>query len=135
MATYLTSCLPDPDTSSSIRLSFPVYAQDPAFNDHDKNLLASLGITVLPSPGAFDLITPNTLLFCPGAERKHLHLVLPANPCLVFGGPLEDTGSVVIQEYVTKVRSRVLVPFEACEHAFWKVRLYFREEEEDGDGS
>lgn len=123
----------DADPSSSIPPSISVYAQDPVFNDHDKNLLATLGITVLPSPSAFDLITPNTLLFCPGAERKHLDLVLPANPRLVFGGPLEDTASSVIQEYVAKVGSRVLVPFEACEHAFWRMRLYLREEEEDGD--
>lgn len=136
MAIYLTFSLPGRDPSSSIPRSIPAYAQDPVFNDHDKNLLANLGITVRPSPSAFNLITPNTLLFCPGAERKHLDLVLPANPCLVFGGPLEDTGSVVIQEYVAEVGSRVLVPFEACEHAFWRVKLYFREEEEDGvDGS
>lgn len=124
----------DPDPTSSTTLPIPVYAQDPVFNDHDKDLLATLGITVVPSPSAFNLITPNTLLFCPGAERQHLELVLPPNPCLVFGGPLEDTGSSVIQEYVGKVESRMLVPFEACEHAFWRMRLYFRGEGEDENG-
>lgn len=55
---------------------------------------------------------------------------------MVFGGPLEDTESDVIQDFAAWVRSVVLVPFEACEHAFWKTRLYFREgeEKEDGEG-
>lgn len=136
MEAQLTSPQTDPHPTPSIPLSFPVYAQDPVFNDHDKELLVTLGITVVPSPNAFNLITPNTLLFCPGAERKHLELVLPSNPFLVFGGPLEDTGSSVIQKYVGKVESRVLVPFEGCEHAFWRMSLYFRGEgveEENGE--
>lgn len=136
---------PDPDldpnravntnTNTPLPLSIPIYAQDPVFNDLDKTLLHSLGITVLTHPTAFTLPTRNTLLFCPGAERKHLELVLPSRPCLVFGGPLEDTGSAVIQGYVAQTGSRVLVPFEACGDAFWRVRLYFWKEEEGEDDS
>lgn len=133
---------PDPNsnTNTSIQtqplpLSFPIYAQDPVFNELDKTLLHSLGIIVLTHPTTFTLTTPNTLLFCPGAERKHLELVLPSTPCLVFGGPLEDTGSAVIQGYAAKTGSRVLVPFEACGDAFWKVRLYFWKGEEGEEDS
>lgn len=50
---------------------------------------------------------------------------------MVFGGPLEDTESEVIQGFAGRVRSVVLGPFEGCEHAFWKTRLYFWEGEEE----
>ncbi|OOQ91275.1 hypothetical protein PEBR_01672 [Penicillium brasilianum] len=109
-----------------------VYAQDPVFNTLDKALLSSLDITIITHPAAFTLITAQTLLFCPGAERKHLEQLLPFNPCMVFGGPLEDTESEVIQEFTGRTGSVVLVPFEVCEHAFWKTRLYFREGEGKG---
>lgn len=112
-------------------LSFPIYAQDPVFNALDTLLLQSLGITIVQSPVAFERISRNTLLFCPGAEKKHLELVLPSNPCLVFGGPLESADSEVIQSYTSRVGSRVLVPFSTNEHAFWKMRLYFRVDEGD----
>ncbi|KAJ5324008.1 hypothetical protein N7476_002608 [Penicillium atrosanguineum] len=113
----------------SIPFSFPIYAQDPVFNGLDCLLLESLGITIVNDPVAFERITQNTLLFCPGAEKKHLELVLPSNPCLVFGGPLEMADSEVIQSYTSRVESRGLVPFTINEHAFWKMRLYFRKEE------
>ncbi|KAJ5573947.1 uncharacterized protein N7459_008374 [Penicillium hispanicum] len=111
----------------------PTYAQDPVFNALDHALLASCHITVLTHPSAFARVTPATLLFCPGAERKHLELVLPANPRLVFGGPLENADSTVIQGFVERTGSRALVPFGAHEHAFWMTRLYYQEEEKDGD--
>lgn len=115
---------------TDIPLSFPVYAQDPVFNDLDCGLLAALGVTVVENPVAFERVTRNTLLFCPGTERKHLELVLPSNPCLVFGGPLESAESEEIRAFVDRTGSRTLVPFSLQEHAFWKMRLYFREEEE-----
>lgn len=107
-----------------------MYVQDPVFNALDTALLESLGMIVVESPAGFERITRNTLLFCPGAERKHLELVLPSNPCLVFGGPLESPDSEGIANYVARTRSRTLVPFSPHEHAFWEMRLYFREEQE-----
>ncbi|KAJ5099434.1 hypothetical protein N7532_006435 [Penicillium argentinense] len=107
------------------KTSFPIYAQDPAFNELDRALLESLGMTVVNHPVAFERLTSNTFLFCPGAERKHLEMLLPSNPCFVLGGPLENTESSVIQTYVEKTDSRVLIPFGAQEHAFWMMRLYF----------
>lgn len=124
------------DTRTDILpLSFPIYAQDPVFNTHDKSLLTSLGIKPLTTPKAFNLVTKNTLLFCPGAEKKHLELVLPSKPCAVLGGPLEDTGSGVIQNYLQSdgLESLRLVGFEECEHAFWRVGLYL-EGLGEGDG-
>ncbi|KAJ5689515.1 hypothetical protein N7462_003907 [Penicillium macrosclerotiorum] len=114
-------------THTAIPFSFPIYAQDPVFNALDTELLTSLGITVIAHPAAFDLITPNTLLFCPGAERKHLEQLLSSDPCMVFGGPLENAEeAAAIQAYARRAESRALVPFEAQEHAFWETRLYYR---------
>ncbi|CAI7604057.1 unnamed protein product [Penicillium glandicola] len=106
-----------------------VYAQDPVFNTLDESLLASLDITVIKHPEAFSHITANTMLFCPGAERKHLELLLPSKPWLLFGGPLEhaDSGGV-LQNYVDGAGSYRLPVFEALEHAFWNMRLYWVEE-------
>ena len=114
------------DSADSGTEAIPTYAQDPVFNTLDHALLASLDIDVLSHPAAFDHIGSNTLLFCPGAERKHLELVLPANPRLLFGGPLENSESAIIQDFVRQTESRVLLPFVAQEHAFWMTRLYFR---------
>ncbi|OQE92709.1 hypothetical protein PENNAL_c0007G08573 [Penicillium nalgiovense] len=106
-----------------------VYAQDPVFNTLDESLLAALNITVIKHPEAFSHITANTMLFCPGAERKHLELLLPSKPWLLFGGPLEhaDSGGV-LQGYVDGAGSYSLPVFEALEHAFWNMRLYWVEE-------
>ncbi|KAJ5397569.1 hypothetical protein N7509_005682 [Penicillium cosmopolitanum] len=104
--------------------SFPIYAQDPVFNNLDRELLESLGMTVVNTPVGFERVTSKTLLFCPGAERKHLDMLLPSNPKLVLGGPLENTESSIIQAYVEKTDSSILVSFSAQEHAFWKMRLY-----------
>lgn len=112
-------------TSSNLK----VYAQDPVFNTLDESLLAALNITVIKHPEAFSHITTNTMLFCPGAERKHLELLLPSKPWLLFGGPLEhaDSGGV-LQGYVDGAGSYCLPVFEALEHAFWNMRLYWIEE-------
>ncbi|KAJ6185780.1 hypothetical protein N7519_007081 [Penicillium mononematosum] len=112
-------------TSSNVK----VYAQDPVFNTLDESLLAALNITVIKHPEAFSHITANTMLFCPGAERKHLELLLPSKPWLLFGGPLEhaDSGGV-LQGYVDGAGSYSLPVFEALEHAFWNMRLYWVEE-------
>lgn len=44
----------------------------------------------------------------------------------------------MIQGFVARRGSVVLVPFEGCEHAFWKTRVYFREggddKEVEGEG-
>ncbi|KAJ6092792.1 hypothetical protein N7486_008081 [Penicillium sp. IBT 16267x] len=116
---------------TSTPTSIPVYAQDPVFNTLDRALLEGMGITVVEHPVGFENVTRSTLLFCPGAERTHLELVLPSNPRFVFGGPLEDTESDVIQKYVGKMGSRALEPFTSNEHAFWMTRLYYREGEEN----
>ncbi|KAJ5083166.1 Sensitivity To Red Light Reduced-like SRR1 [Penicillium angulare] len=111
--------------SSITSLSIPVYIQDPVFNKLDCALLESMGMTIVEHPVAFGYITRNTLLFCPGAERQHLELVLPSKPRILFGGPLEDTESDVIQSFVGSMGSRALLPFSANEHAFWMTRIYF----------
>ncbi|KAL2812357.1 hypothetical protein BJX63DRAFT_246003 [Aspergillus granulosus] len=102
-----------------------VYAQDPVFNEHDRALLESLDITVLEHPGAFEKVSPRTLLFCPGAERRHLELLLAHGPAIVFGGPLEDIDSDVVTAFVRARDSAQLPLFEEQEHAFWRMRVYY----------
>ncbi|KAJ6034945.1 hypothetical protein N7499_002161 [Penicillium canescens] len=120
------------ETSHSQIHPIKVYAQDPVFNHLDKTLLADLNIEVLTHPQAFTHITHNTLLFCPGAEKKHLELLLPSKPWLVFGGPLEhataDAGGA-LQTFVDVTGSYCLPEFGPLEHAFWNMRLYWLEDE------
>jgi hypothetical protein len=114
----------NPENQTPSRL-VKVYAQDPVFNDHDRALLESLNITVLEHPGAFDKVSPRTLLFCPGAERRHLELLLAHDPAIVFGGPLEDIDSVIVTGFIRARESVQLPLFEEQEHAFWRMRVYY----------
>ncbi|GKZ66778.1 hypothetical protein AnigIFM60653_003182 [Aspergillus niger] len=116
--------------SSSSSRTIKTYAQDPVFNTLDTSLLSSLDITVLESPHAFEKVTSRTFLFCPGAERTHLEQMLALDPAFLFGGPLEDVESEVVSAFV-KRRGSVRVPlFEAQEHAFWNMRVYYPLERE-----
>ncbi|KAL6238073.1 hypothetical protein BDW75DRAFT_47421 [Aspergillus navahoensis] len=101
------------------------YAQDPVFNSHDEALLNKLNITVLAHPHAFQKVTPQTLLFCPGAERRHLELLLVRDPAIVVGGPLEDFESDVVSRFVERRESVRLKEFAELEMAFWGMRVYF----------
>ncbi|CAG8931963.1 unnamed protein product [Penicillium salamii] len=105
---------------------FKIYAQDPVFNTLDESLLNYLNITVLNHPEGFSHITENSMLFCPGAERQHLELLLPSQPWLLFGGPLEHANAGgALQSYVENTESYIVPTFEALEHAFWNMRLYW----------
>jgi hypothetical protein len=125
-----------------------IIAQDPVFNTLDIQLLSSLGITAVDSPEGFNAVTDKTFLFAPGAERRHLRLMLPANPVIMFGGPLEegpsltargfkddddvnekDDGLKCLAEYVAQTRSVNLQEFEARPEAFWRMRVYWREDQ------
>ncbi|PWY80237.1 hypothetical protein BO83DRAFT_332773 [Aspergillus eucalypticola CBS 122712] len=117
-------------SSSFADPTIKTYAQDPVFNTLDKSLLSSLDITVLESPLAFDKVSPRTFLFCPGAERTHLEQLLALDPAFVFGGPLEDVESEVVSAFVKRRGSVRLPLFEAQEHAFWNMRVYYPLEKE-----
>ncbi|KAL4808725.1 hypothetical protein BDV18DRAFT_89276 [Aspergillus unguis] len=103
----------------------PAYAQDPVFNKHDTNLLSSQNISVLDHPLGFEKVTSRTLLFCPGAERRHLEILLKRDPAIVVGGPLEDIESDVVRDFVEKRESVQLQAFEDLEAAFWGMSIYF----------
>ncbi|OOF94712.1 hypothetical protein ASPCADRAFT_406579 [Aspergillus carbonarius ITEM 5010] len=111
--------------------SIQVYAQDPVFNELDTSLLASLDITVLETPLAFEKISSRTFLFCPGAERAHLEQVLPLNPAFVFGGPLEDVESEVVSRFLATKGSVRLPQFEEQEHTFWNMRVYYPQDKRE----
>jgi len=133
-----------------------VYAQDPVFNTLDRQLLASLGIRVVQDPDAFALVDRQTFLYSPGAERSHLMKMLPSSPALFFGGPIEGECSTkphtdkrpryqqrstqlqtvqdfgdgreeeILTEFVQTTQSVPLPLFEPNEHAFWKMRMYWK---------
>ncbi|KAL4920851.1 hypothetical protein BDW62DRAFT_151257 [Aspergillus aurantiobrunneus] len=109
-----------------------VYAQDPVFNTHDVSLLDSLNITVLTHPSAFEKVTSRTLLFCPGAERRHLEILLARDPAIVFGGPLEDIDSDAVRGFVAQREYMVLASFDEMETAFWGMSVYYPHLSEDG---
>lgn len=124
-----------------------IIAQDPVFNELDIELLASLGITAVESPEGFHAVSDKTFLYAPGAERRHLRLMLPFNPVMVFGGPFEegpslmarwlnddddinekDDGSKCLADFVAQTRSIKIQEFEPRSEAFWRMRVYWREE-------
>ncbi|PYI26696.1 hypothetical protein BP00DRAFT_430080 [Aspergillus indologenus CBS 114.80] len=109
----------------------PIYAQDPVFNALDRQLLTALGITVVEHPAGFERVTPNSLLFCPGAEKAHLEVLLARNPAGVVGGPLEDTGSAGIERFVARTGSVRLPRFEELKEAFWEMRVYYTRQVEE----
>lgn len=47
-----------------------VCAQDPSFNELDKQLLEGLGVIVLKHPEAWDIIDEESLAWIPGAEDR-----------------------------------------------------------------
>ncbi|KAL4799645.1 hypothetical protein BDV19DRAFT_233679 [Aspergillus venezuelensis] len=106
------------------------YAQDPVFNTHDEYLLASLKIAVLQHPTAFTQINKKTILFAPGAERRHLEILLKHDPAIVIGGPLEDIESTVVKGWMEKREEVKLKEFEELETAFWGMSVYFPRAEE-----
>ncbi|KAL4750918.1 hypothetical protein BDW72DRAFT_106731 [Aspergillus terricola var. indicus] len=101
------------------------YAQDPVFNSHDETLLNELKVTVLAHPRAFQEVTSKTLLFCPGAERRHIELLLAHDPAIVVGGPLEDIESDIVKRFLERRESVRLKEFAELETAFWGMRIYF----------
>ncbi|KAI9045322.1 SRR1 family protein [Aspergillus affinis] len=106
---------------------------DPVFNELDKSLLASLDITVLEHPHAFEKVTPATFLYCPGAEQAHLSQLLALNPKSLFGGPLEEFDSEAVRQYV-ETRGSVRLPrFQEQEHAFWNMQIYYPEDTGEDD--
>ena len=103
------------------------YAQDPVFNTLDAALLHSLGITVVEHPCAFERVSKDSFLFCPGVERVHLDVLLRGEkkPRALFGGPLEEMeDSDAVQGFVHGKAVTKVPLFEADEKAFWGMRVY-----------
>lgn len=146
---YLSSCLLShpfckqsraltrihPPDKNNPSLNLEIYAQDPVFNNHDKALLTYLNISVLDHPHAFEKVTPQTILFCPGAERRHLEILLARDPAIVVGGPLEEIDSDNVRAFVGSRESVKLKIFEDLEAAFWGMSVYFPSSSSEADGS
>ncbi|KAF3479732.1 uncharacterized protein GIQ15_06708 [Arthroderma uncinatum] len=129
--TSIRDLLTGSDDSSRIE---KCYAQDPVFNTLDTELLESLNIEVLKDSSAFKLVNENTLLFAPGMERSHLLELLPLNPILFFGGPLDSSHSIsapeeessILAEFTQKTQSIRLPEFEPNTAPFWGTSLFWR---------
>ncbi|KAJ9297154.1 hypothetical protein DTO271G3_4447 [Paecilomyces variotii] len=120
------------ETPGTQSAAVKVFAQDPVFNDFDKELLQSFGITVVEDPKAFELVNACTFLYCPGAERAHLDRILVSKPAILFGGPLDNLSpeQEVLASYVNTRSSLQLPAFGPNEHAFWNMRLYWKDEDD-----
>lgn len=75
-----------PTLSKTNHNVIPIYAQEPLFNKLDKQHLASLGITVIENPGIWELIGSESLVYSPGAEKRHWITVAKKKPGI--WGPL-----------------------------------------------
>lgn len=86
---------------------------------------------MVEDPKAFELVNEHTFLYCPGAERAHLDRILVSNPAILFGGPLDSISSEheVLSSYVQARSSLQLPAFEPHEHAFWNMRIYWKDED------
>jgi hypothetical protein len=109
----------------------PVYAQDPVFNALDRELLESLGITVVEHPAAFDLVTQQSVVFCPGAESKHLLQIFPSRPQVLFCNQI-DTLDPQFGSFLEQTRPRLMPEFLPCEEAFWRLALYAVHDDSSG---
>ena len=87
-----------------------MFAQDPVFNNMDKELLNFVGVEVVEDPEAFSLVSEHTFLYAPGAERTHLARLLSKNPVLFFGGPLENGPRSNVYEIEPRPNLETLLP-------------------------
>ncbi|KAI9676465.1 MAG: hypothetical protein M1817_000622 [Caeruleum heppii] len=117
-----------------------IYAQDPVFNSLDEQLLATMNITVVQDPEAFDLIDETTFLLAPHCERSFL---LPGlrgrDPLLVvansfeslLNGPLSATISVedrqLAQLFLGRRVAARFPDFEELPSAFNDLMIYWRQ--------
>ncbi|KAK2733341.1 hypothetical protein FQN57_002161 [Myotisia sp. PD_48] len=118
-------------------ISGKCFAQDPVFNELDRELLNSLGFEVVNGSKAFELVHESTFLYAPGAERIHLLTLLPLNPQIFFGGPLDTSHSIidlengeneqsVLTNFTRKMQSINLSEFNPNPASFWRSSFYWR---------
>lgn len=63
-----------------------LFAQEPRFNDLDREFLQSLGIKTVEHPEGFNLLTHNSFAYCPGAEQNVDLRCFSQDPVLYLGG-------------------------------------------------
>ncbi|KAM5453549.1 hypothetical protein MaudCBS49596_002752 [Microsporum audouinii] len=124
----MVDVLSGPDSSAKVG---SCYAQDPVFNTLDTELLESLDIEVVRDSSAFGMVNEKTFLFAPGTERMHLLELLPLNPVVFFGGPLESSHSpeeesTVLTSFTQRMQSVRLPEFEPNTAPFWGTSLFWR---------
>ncbi|KAI9812316.1 MAG: hypothetical protein M1827_004765 [Pycnora praestabilis] len=121
-----------------------IYAQDPVFNDLDKELLGSLNITVIEDPQVFSRIDQSTFVYAPHCERSFLLPGLAGkNPALMVGNDMAHmiTGSLsssltaaelqIGRDFVQDRTTTAFPAFEAAENAFNNTTIYWRSSPED----
>jgi hypothetical protein len=68
----------------------PAYAQEPLYNTQDATLLSTLGIQKIEDPRGFDILSPHSFAFCPGAEQNVVLRTLSTDPFIYWGAKLNS---------------------------------------------
>ncbi|KAI9717563.1 MAG: hypothetical protein M1812_004704 [Candelaria pacifica] len=111
-----------------------VYAQDPFFNELDKELLKSLSIHVIEDPVAFSHIGPTTFVYGPHCERSILLRALEGrDPALVISTCVEENSAGyeavadldLAREFLRGRQSTTFPNFEPEPFAFNGMAIYW----------
>lgn len=100
-------------------------AQDPIYAKCDKAFLRSLGIHTVNDPKAFDLISPRSFAFCPGAEQFVSLRIVAANPAIYLGSDwitdVENESAVIFVESTSDEESGAMTEEDRAETKaeFW----------------
>ena len=129
------------------------YAQEPLYNELDKEFLGTLGVEVLVDPKGFEVVEERTFVYAPGAEREIVRRVLKGKPECVLGSDLrlylddssregveaEDAAAATGRMFMGEHDSVRLPDFDMANEPFREQYLYYpkpKEEEEGGvDGN
>lgn len=123
-----------------------VHMQDPMFNRLDEKFLQSLSYSILPTPEAFEELTPETFLFAPHLEwPNYIQALQVATPSLCIGnsvreylGSFQETYKIskelefeeTLQDFVKRSET---VDMPVFDRALWymSTSVYWRKEKEE----
>lgn len=111
--------------------------QDPQFMDHDKELLASLGYTVVDDPLAFGRITQKSLVYAIHCYAQVYKLVAEGpRPALMIGTDVEnfkkfnllESTEIIMKSLENMVKDCEVIDFPQVRHDFSDTKIYWRKD-------